>query len=43
LSTDDTPHLAPTLPELANLLGGVYTIDRSPSAPSAIELQLLPA
>jgi putative CocE/NonD family hydrolase len=43
LSTADTPHLAPTLPELVNLLGGIYAVQRSAAAPSAVELQLIPA
>ncbi len=43
LSTADTPHLAPTVPELANLLGGVYSIQRGPAGPSGVELQLIPA
>ncbi|MGH9095967.1 MAG: CocE/NonD family hydrolase C-terminal non-catalytic domain-containing protein, partial [Acidimicrobiales bacterium] len=43
LSTADTPHLVPTVPELANLLGGVYTVERSPGAASAIEVPLAPA
>jgi hypothetical protein len=39
LSTADTPHLAPTLPALANLVGGVYQVKlRS----SAVEIPLLP-
>ena len=43
LSTADTPHLVPTLPELANLLGGVYQVSISPTAPSAVEVPLIPA
>jgi predicted acyl esterase len=43
LSTTDTPHLAPALPALINLLGGVYAVQRSATAPSAVELQLIPA
>jgi hypothetical protein len=43
LSTADTPHLAPTAPALANLLGGVYQVQLSPNAPSAVEIPLIPA
>jgi len=43
LSTADTPHLVPTAPELANLLGGIYTVRYSPAAASAVELPLAPA
>ncbi|HWE69346.1 MAG TPA: CocE/NonD family hydrolase C-terminal non-catalytic domain-containing protein, partial [Acidimicrobiales bacterium] len=43
LSTADTPHLVPTAPELANLLGGIYTVQHSPAAASAVELPLAPA
>ena len=43
LSTADTPHLTPTLPELLKLLGGVYSVQRSAAAPSGVELQLIPA
>lgn len=43
LSTSDTPHLVPTAPELVNLLGGIYTVQHSPAAASAIELPLAPA
>ncbi len=40
LSTTDTPHLTPLPGELPNLLGGVYTIQRSASAPSSLNLLL---
>ncbi|MGH9307622.1 MAG: CocE/NonD family hydrolase [Acidimicrobiales bacterium] len=43
LSSADTPHLVPTAPEFLNLLGGVYTVEHSPAAASAIELQMVPA
>jgi hypothetical protein len=33
----------PTLPELLKLLGGIYGIQRSAGAPSAVQLQLIPA
>lgn len=41
LSTADTPHLVPTAPALANLLGGVYRVQISPDAPSAVEIPLI--
>lgn len=40
LSTSDTPHLLPTLPEQARLLGGIYRVQRTAAAPSSIELPL---
>jgi len=43
LSTADTPHLVPTLPELAKLLGGLYLVQMSPAAASAVEIPLMPA
>ena len=42
LSTADTPHLLPTLPALTKLLGGVYRVQISPTAPSAVEVPLIP-
>ncbi len=41
LSTADTPHLTPLPEQLPALAGGVYTIKRSSSAPSALTLELL--
>jgi putative CocE/NonD family hydrolase len=41
LSTADTPHLAPTLPALADLTGGIYHVRLSPSRGSAVELPLV--
>ena len=41
LSTTDTPHLTPLPGDLAKLAGGVYTIARTPSAPSSLNLELL--
>ena len=41
LSTADTPHLTPLPPELPNLLGGVYTIGRTPDAPSSLTFETL--
>jgi hypothetical protein len=43
LSTADSPHLVPTAPALANLVGGAYQVQISPTAPSAVELPLIPA
>jgi hypothetical protein len=43
LATADTPHLAPTGPALAKLLGGVYGVQLSPNAPSAVEIPLISA
>ena len=40
LSTADTPHLLPTLPELANLAGGVYQVQLGSSA---VEIPLIPS
>jgi putative CocE/NonD family hydrolase len=40
LSTNDTPHLMPTLTALGNLVGGVYTVQMAPTAPSAVEIPL---
>jgi uncharacterized protein len=41
LSTADTPHLTPLPPELPELAGGVYTIDRSAAAPSSLTVELM--
>ena len=38
LSTADTPHLLPTLPELANLAGGQYQVKLGSSA---VEIPLI--
>lgn len=43
LSTADTPHLMPTVPQLLKLLGGLYQVQMSPTAPSAVEIPLIPA
>ncbi len=43
LSTTDTPHLTPLPAQLPELAGGVYTIERSTSAPSSLTVELLPA
>jgi putative CocE/NonD family hydrolase len=41
LSTVDTPHLTPLPGQLPQLAGGVYTIERSATAPSSLTLELL--
>jgi hypothetical protein len=41
LSTADTPHLTPLPTQLPSLLGGVYTIGRSPDAPSSLTFETL--
>lgn len=43
VSTTDTPHLTPLPGQLPELAGGVYTIERSSSAPSSLIVELLPA
>jgi putative CocE/NonD family hydrolase len=40
ISTADTPHLVPVPKQLAQLVGGVYTIQHSPQAPSALTVEL---
>jgi putative CocE/NonD family hydrolase len=42
ISTADTPHLGATQPQLANLAGGVYTLDRTATYASYIELAVQP-
>jgi uncharacterized protein len=42
LSTADTPHLTPLPEQLPQLAGGIYTIRRSTSAPSALTFELRP-
>ena len=42
ISTADSPHLSATAPELANLAGGVYTVQRTPAAASYVEVDLQP-
>jgi putative CocE/NonD family hydrolase len=39
LSTSDTPHLAPMPAQLLNLIGGVYMVQRTASAPSYLEVE----
>jgi putative CocE/NonD family hydrolase len=41
LSTADTPHLTPLPQQIPELLGGIYTIGRSPSTPSSLTVDLL--
>ena len=43
LTTSDTPHLAPTLPQAQNLAGGVYAVQRNAAAASYLEVPLAPA
>ncbi|MDQ2648881.1 MAG: CocE/NonD family hydrolase [Actinomycetota bacterium] len=38
----DVPHLIPTLYDGAGLLGGVYTIDHDPAAPSYLSIPIVP-
>jgi putative CocE/NonD family hydrolase len=40
ISTTDTPHLTPQPSQLPELAGGIYTIDRAPSAPSSLTVEL---
>jgi hypothetical protein len=42
LSTTDTPHLTPLPTQLPKLVGGVYTVKRSASAPSSLTMEMLP-
>ena len=39
LASSDTPHLAPMPAQLLNLIGGVYMVQRTASAPSYLELE----
>ena len=43
ITTADTPHLAPLPPDLPNLVGGIYQIERSVRGPSSVTLPLAPA
>jgi hypothetical protein len=40
LSTTDTPHLVPLPQQLPSLAGGIYTIERSASAPSSVTVEM---
>jgi putative CocE/NonD family hydrolase len=42
VSTADVPHLTPSAAVLPNLLGGVYSLQRTAAAPSSIEVPLQP-
>jgi hypothetical protein len=42
ISTTDTPHLVPIPSQLAQLVGGLYDIQRTPSAPSSLTVELDP-
>jgi putative CocE/NonD family hydrolase len=42
LATSDTPHLVPVPSELAQMTGGIYTIEHSSAFPSSLGLELLP-
>jgi predicted acyl esterase len=43
IATTDTPHLVPVPAEMLQLTGGIYQIQRSPSAPSSLTVDLRPA
>jgi putative CocE/NonD family hydrolase len=43
VSTADVPHLSPSAAVLPHLAGGVYRVQRTPAAPSSIEVPLQPA
>ena len=42
ISTADSPHLSATAPELSNLAGGTYALQRTPNNASYVELDLQP-
>jgi putative CocE/NonD family hydrolase len=42
ISTSDTPHLVPTPSQLGQLAGGEYSIERTPTAPSSLTVELDP-
>jgi putative CocE/NonD family hydrolase len=42
LTTSDTPHLLPTVPELERLAGGIYSLQRNAAAASYVELPVAP-
>jgi predicted acyl esterase len=39
LSTGDTPHVAPVPAQILNLIGGIYQVQRTASAPSYLEVE----
>lgn len=43
LATSDTPHLMPIPEQLANLVGGVYQVQRNKAAASYLEIPIAPA
>jgi len=43
ITTSQTPHLLPTPAQLANLMGGIYEVQRNASAPSVIRVPLRPS
>ena len=43
VATADTPHLVPVPAEMLQLTGGIYQIQRSPSASSSLTVELRPA
>ena len=43
ITTGDTPHLFPTAAQLPHLLGGIYQVERSAAAASALTVPLAPA
>ncbi len=40
ISTTDTPHLVPIPSQLAQLAGGEYNIERTPTSPSALTVEI---
>ncbi|MGZ4140315.1 MAG: hypothetical protein ACXVQ1_10910 [Actinomycetota bacterium] len=42
ISTADSPHLSATAPALADLVGGVYTLERTSIYASYVELNVQP-
>ncbi len=42
ISTSDTPHLVPLPQDLEQMVGGVYSIDRSAAAPSSLNVDMIP-
>ena len=42
IATTDTPHLVPIPSHLEQLIGGVYEIERTPTAPSSLTVEVDP-
>lgn len=42
VSTADSPHLSPTIPEASNLAGGIYTLDHTSQFLSWLDLEVQP-